>query len=166
MIRVRGFPNYYLTSWGTIYSNISNKFLTPCINSGGYYLVVLVKNKKHYSRFIHTLVLEAYRGKRPKGMCCRHLNGNKLDNKISNLRWGTYKENSGDEIRLGKSKRGDKNGMAKLKEQDVRYIIYLWRTKLFKYKEIAAIYNISIGCLKSILSKHNWKHIWKELRNE
>lgn len=59
--------------------------------------------------FVHHLVLNAFTGSRPDGMECRHLNGKKADNRLSNLKWGTHRENYQDNIRHGTArlKRGN-----------------------------------------------------------
>lgn len=69
-------------------------------------------------RFLHEIVLSLWSGKRPEGMQARHLSGNKLDNSISNLRWGTPAENGLDKREHGKSK-GRGNHRAKMSEPEV-----------------------------------------------
>ncbi len=45
---------------------------------------------------IHLMVLETFRGERPKGMEGCHENGDKFDNRLSNLRWDTPGANARD----------------------------------------------------------------------
>lgn len=45
------------------------------------------------TRPVHQLVLEAFEGPRPDGMVCRHLNGDKADNRSANLAYGTQADN-------------------------------------------------------------------------
>lgn len=47
-------------------------------------------------RYVHTLILEAFIGPRPKGMLALHQNDVKLDNRLANLRWGTRMQNADD----------------------------------------------------------------------
>ena len=48
---------------------------------------------------VHELMLLAFVGERPhKHAVCRHLNGNPLDNRLNNLRWGTRAENYADGV--------------------------------------------------------------------
>ena len=49
----------------------------------------------------HRLVAEAFLGPRPRGLVCRHLDGNASNNAASNLAWGTGSENNYDSVRHG-----------------------------------------------------------------
>ena len=51
--------------------------------------------------YAHRLVLATFVGPRPPGGQCRHLNGKRSDNRVSNLRWGTPVENMQDRISHG-----------------------------------------------------------------
>lgn len=50
---------------------------------------------------VHLLILEAFQGPRPEGTVTRHLDGDKTNNRLSNLRRGTPAENSQDAMRHG-----------------------------------------------------------------
>lgn len=52
---------------------------------------------------VHSLVASAFYGPRPDGMCIRHLNGDSLDNRVENLRYGTSAENAQDTVRHGRN---------------------------------------------------------------
>ena len=49
---------------------------------------------------VHTLVLEAFEGRCPPGMECRHLNDISFDNRRSNLAWGSRSQNIRDRRRI------------------------------------------------------------------
>ena len=51
------------------------------------------------NRPVHIILAERFYGPRPRGMVIRHLNDNKLDIRIENLRYGTQAENAADRIR-------------------------------------------------------------------
>jgi protein gp37 len=63
---------------------------------------------------VHVLVLRAHRpGEGEADEAC-HRNGNKLDNRLANLRWGTRSENQREKVR-----HGSRGGPAKLDEERV-----------------------------------------------
>lgn len=47
------------------------------------------------------MALEAFVGLRPPGQETRHLNEDKTDNRLSDLKWGTPEESQADSIRRG-----------------------------------------------------------------
>jgi len=53
-------------------------------------------NGKIVSEYVHTLVLTAFVGPRPNGMVACHWNDKRFDNRLSNLRWDTMKNNQAD----------------------------------------------------------------------
>lgn len=123
-------------------------------------VVDLVADSYKYFCSVHRLVLETYVGSCPVGMQGRHLNDNKQDNKIKNLRWGTPQENMDDRMKIGHTAYGEKHGRAKLTERNVRMIIYMYRTGLFLQKEIAKIYKVDKTLISLIINKKSWRHLW------
>lgn len=59
----------------------------------GYLVATFTINAKRFKKRVHNMVLEAFVGACPIGLQGAHLNGNKLDNRIENLKWVTAKEN-------------------------------------------------------------------------
>ena len=113
-------------------------------------------------RLIHRLVLETFIGLCPKEMECRHLDGNRGNNNVNNLRWGTVSENAKDAIRHGTSvclRVGENSIGHKLTEKNVINIICLWNTKLFIQQEIATMYNMSREQIRKIINGESWKHM-------
>lgn len=111
----RGFESYIATEW---------RKLNTRKDRGGYQYLRLSVGGKQIQRTVHRLVLEAFAGPCPRGMECRHLNGNPSDNRPENLRWGTKAENAADKIKHGTTTRvrGEQNGSNKLTESDVQEI--------------------------------------------
>jgi hypothetical protein len=75
------------------------KTLSP--GFGGYMTTSLYRNGQHVKRRVHSLVLDAFVGLAPAGMECLHKNGDPVDNRLSNLRWGTSSDNKWDIVQHG-----------------------------------------------------------------
>ncbi len=168
---IPGFPSYFINKRGQVWSgpkvrvNISGQFIKPYLVNN-YLMVNLYKNKKLFHKYIHRLLLEVYVGLCPEGMECRHLDGNRQDNRLDNLCWGTRSENVMDTIQHGRNntlyKKGIKHPNSILTEQDVRMIVYMYRTGEFTQQEIGGIYDTARSNVSAILNKRNWKHIWRK----
>lgn len=82
----------------------------------GYLAVNLRGDHKVKLTSVHQLVLSTFRGPPPRpDMIVRHLNGIKTDNRLSNLAWGTAKENSADAIAHGHVPRQARHGRPQAK---------------------------------------------------
>lgn len=68
------------------------------------YMMVSVNVQKGYSKhpLVHRVVLEAFHGL--SGLDTRHLDGDRANNHINNLKWGTKSENMHDQVRHGRHK--------------------------------------------------------------
>lgn len=66
----------------------------------GYTCVKLSNKGKDSSRNIHRLLAETFIPNPQQKPCVNHINGNKLDNRLTNLEWVTYSENSQHAFRL------------------------------------------------------------------
>jgi len=84
---------------GMIYKG---KTLKKFMNKNGYFAVKLSFAGYMRTTYVHELVLRAFVGPRPtteeRGEI-RHLDGDKTNNCISNLKYGTITENAADRIR-------------------------------------------------------------------
>jgi hypothetical protein len=78
--------------------------LRPMVAHRGHLYVITGAGRKLY---VHHAVLFAFIGPRPDGLMCRHLDGDPTNNALTNLRWGTAKENSADKKRHGRELRGE-----------------------------------------------------------
>lgn len=69
-----------------------------------YYFVGLLKNKKRKYYAVHRLVAQAFIENTNNYTQVDHLDGNKLNNNVSNLEWVTPKENTNRAWKLGLAK--------------------------------------------------------------
>lgn len=119
------------------------------------YLRVKIHGK---TRYVHTLVLETFRGPRPTPQHeCRHKNGKRSDNRLSNLAWGTKLENAADKIKHGTCSRlaGEANPVAKLNSAQVLSLVQEIQAGRSMYS-LAKNGLVSIGTLQSIMAGRIW----------
>ena len=85
--------NYSINEKGEIKNNITKKILSPSINKdSGYYQIDLWKDNKSKKYTLHRLVANNFIPNLGNKPTVDHIDGNRLNNDISNLRWATYSE--------------------------------------------------------------------------
>lgn len=97
--QVPGFPGYYASEDGHVWSARSGLLKEKKLTSraDGYLVTGMMHpDGRDLVRCVHEIVLETFTGPKPIGFCCRHMDGDKTNNHVTNLRWGTYAENNAD----------------------------------------------------------------------
>ena len=89
--RVRSLPRTARNNNG--YRKVVERFLKLNLVYG-YFTARLNKNNKGRLFKVHRLVAEAFIPNPENKPCIDHINGCRTDNRVENLRWVTYKENS------------------------------------------------------------------------
>jgi hypothetical protein len=88
--------NYAVTIDGKIISYVKyteGKVLKPSLDTKKYYFVILYKNRKPKAHRVHRLIACAFLPKIEGKEMINHIDGNRVNNKITNLEWCTHKEN-------------------------------------------------------------------------
>ena len=85
---------YAITDNGEVWSYRNKKFLKKKENPNGYYYAELWRNNKGKGFRVNRLVAEAFIPNPNNYPCVNHKDENKLNNKVSNLEWCTYKYNN------------------------------------------------------------------------
>jgi len=100
---IKGFNNKYeIYEDGHIYSRKSHKFLKSHLQyKKGYLRVTLCKNNTQKMYFLHRFIAEYFLPKVKGKEFVNHKNGNKLDNRLSNLEWCTKSENAIHSYKIG-----------------------------------------------------------------
>jgi len=134
--QIKDFSKYYINKFGEIYSigdirhKATIKFAAP--NKDGYLYVKLYKNKKEYIKYIHRLVAETFIPNIETKHQINHIDGNKLNNKVSNLEWCTQSENVKHAYKLGLVKSNMKNKFGKKHHSSKKVIQYTIEGKFIK----------------------------------
>jgi hypothetical protein len=104
--KIDGYDNYSVSSFGRIRNNKRNIIVKQRCNKNGYYRVNLYKNNQSKTMQIHRLVALAFIGNPSEKPCVDHIDNNRKNNKISNLRWATSSQNQMNKGKQSNNKSG------------------------------------------------------------
>lgn len=90
---VKDYENYLIDTEGNVYNINTNKLLKGSIGEHGYKYYRLSKDGKKKMFYAHRLVAEAFLPNPNNFTIVNHIDGNKLNNNISNLRLLSLSEN-------------------------------------------------------------------------
>lgn len=162
---IQDFLGYWIYEDGRVWSdpkppaNPNGKFLAQPLNHAGYVEYCLHCDGRRYSRKAHRLVLEAFVGPCSEGMECRHLDGNRQNNHVSNLCWGTKKENEADKVSHGTLLFGDRHGKSKLTSIEVMEIRDLATHGPYTQQKIGDMYGVSNHHVSDIKTGKVWNRL-------
>lgn len=138
---------------------VVGRILKLMVNPKGYHWVHLGSDRNH--TLVHIVMCEAFHGPKPEGHEVRHLNGNPSDNTLSNLKWGTKKENMADKNLHGTHNKGERSATAKLTESIVREIREKLSEKTYRGQlaDLGREYGISWRTIWDIREQRSWKDL-------
>lgn len=118
-------------------------------------------NNKSTSRYIHKLVAEHFIPKESEDQIyVIHLNYDKLNNKVSNLKWATKREKELHQFSNPNWKNvGHKGGNFKLTEGKVKIIKRQLKNNRTRLKMIAKRFGVSDMQIHRIKTGENWGHV-------
>lgn len=111
--------------------------------------------KRHM--YAHRLAWEAYYGPIPQGLHVLHRCDTPPCCNPHHLFLGKDKENKEDQVKKGRSLRGEDHNMAKLSEQQAREILAL--CGIVSDAELARRYNVSDATIWMIRHRRTWRHL-------
>lgn len=158
--RVKG-----VVDFGSQRRNVGGTPLKPKTKKNGYKEVSLNfgLNKNGTSKYVHRLIAQTFLGEISKGFNVNHKDGNKSNNKLSNLEIVTFSENQKHAYKLGlitsNAPKGSRHVKSKLTEEDV-LLIREHHRQTKSLKSVCELYpHLHKGTIGKILYRNSWTHI-------
>lgn len=104
------------------YREEPQKIKKQTLRPTGYYFVTISKERKRFGLSVHRLIAWAFLGKQENGIEVRHIDGNKKNNNINNLCYGTKSDNMRDSIKHRTFSMSEWHPCAKLTNEQVKEI--------------------------------------------
>jgi hypothetical protein len=150
---IPGYEGRYEVSDQGRVRNARGRVLKLCNVSGGYKAVSLGRNN---SKTLHRLVAAAFLGFAQEGKnLVLHANGDRTDNRVENLRYGSHFDNAADAIRHGTQVRGERQYAAKLTLDQVKHI----RSEQEPNAVMAKRFGVTSACISAVAKRKNWRHV-------
>lgn len=119
------------------------------INQWGYEQVNITIKGKSYTKQIHRMVAETFLGYQDAKKQVNHIDGNKLNNTLSNLEWATSRENM-EHARKNNLLKKKRNNLTS--EEKTAIVELVLQTDL-TYQQIADVFGISRRTVFKVLNK-------------
>lgn len=125
-VSIPDYPNYKVSTLGRIRGPSGILNFKP--QKHGYIHVNLYHNSIPRQFRLSRLLLKTFLPQNDTTLYACHQNGNRTDNRLSNLYWGTPAQNTADMARHGTKQQGEKHYKSKLSDEQVRDIASRPRT--------------------------------------
>ena len=93
-LNISGYDNYQVSNFGRVRNSTTGKILKPSDGGRGYFTICLYKDKKKKTHKVHIIVANEFIDKIDGKNYVDHVDKNKLNNIVENLRWVSSSENS------------------------------------------------------------------------
>jgi hypothetical protein len=162
--KIPNYPNYSVSTCGRIRNDNSGIFLRLNLTKKGYYHTTLYdSNSKSRTFKVHRIVASVHIPNTLNKPQINHIDGNKINNNISNLEWCTHSENQihAYKNKLNVPKRGSENRhFGKYRGSSIRAKLILSTQTGIYYdcaKDAADSINMNYSTFKSMLNAKSSK---------
>lgn len=128
----------------------------PYVVAAGYAYIVMRRDGERTACAVHRLVAEAFIGPAPSDEHqVAHIDGSRLNNHWTNLRWSTRVENEADKIAHGRTNRGERFGRVRLTEAQALEAKRSLSRGVHP-SQIAFRFGVAVTTIKSIKQGKSW----------
>ncbi len=120
---IEGFENYSVSDLGNVRNNKTGRIMKTRFNHEGYIIIDIRVNKQRYTKRVHILMAIAFITNHDGKSCVDHIDNDKSNNKISNLRWETYSQNSQNKSMMS-------NNTSGVKGVEWHKALHKWRSRI------------------------------------
>lgn len=152
---------HYVSEDGRVYILFSKKGWRKAgfkKTTNGYLVLEIRRNGKNKGYLVHRLVAKAFCENPENKPHVAHIDGNKENNHVSNLRWSTPQENEADKAIHGTVPCGEKHFNARFKNVQIRVVKHCLKLGV-KMKLLARMLNVNYKYIQRIKSGELWKTI-------
>jgi hypothetical protein len=164
---MKDFYGYKVSTEGVVYNKDGTTKSLQLSPKGYLFTRFHTGDGVYVTKSAHRLVAELYIDKPDGKTEVDHIDGNRTNNCLSNLRWVTHGENVQHSYDSGRRVvSGERNANCKvLKEEDVRKVCELI-VKGYTPPQISRQTNVPYSNVRMIFYKKNWKHVSDEYFSE
>lgn len=157
--RVRSLPFSTIRSNGRPYTHAGGE-LSPAHRLNHQYVQLYYTTKKMTKCWVYRLVLESFVGPPPSSKHeANHIDGNPLNNHVTNLEWVTRRENIQHAIENKLHARGEQCGTSKLTNERVVEIRKLYASGEWTHRSLAKKFGVGKTTIGSVLTGLQWRHV-------
>ena len=157
--RVKGLPREKKYKSGRI-DLIGERILKNPLSSGYKVANLFCEQRKQIPIHVHRLVAIAFIPNLENKPHINHIDGNKLNNDISNLEWCTPKENAVHAHETGLSTyKGEKHHLTPFTKEEILSIREEYKDPNTSHRDLARKYGVEKTTIGNIIRKKTWKHV-------
>ena len=166
-------PRYWVSSKGRVYNEESQHMMTVRHLDKNRYsspynkvnLQIEIAGRSYGAAFIvHRMMMcSFYPVPGMEKLYVNHIDGNKLNNDLSNLEWCTSSENIKHAYKMGLAevRHGEDSEWATITEKQAKKIIKLLLTRKYTHPEIAEMMGTTRAVVQAIAIRNSWAHLTK-----
>ena len=152
---------WFVSNYGRVKHN--GKILSCSVHSDGYIFSVFKSRDTGnlIQRPVHRLVADTFIPRIVGRDVINHIDGNKMNNSVTNLEWCTQSENARHAIANHFAPSGLSTYTGKFSEEERQHIKDLWDSGNYSRRKIAEMYGVSRTCVSDIINDR-YKYATKE----